>query len=147
MKKKSIGFHIGVIHRGTCKYFEKNLGALGLHRGMVHVLSIMNECQPVSQQFLSEKLSVDKANMTRILVKLEESGFVERTVDQEDRRSKLISLTDKGRDMFLPVEEIRKGWTEILSAGMTREERKTYLSLLLRSVENMNEYFRSVDND
>lgn len=123
------------------------MGALGLHRGMVHVLSIMNEYQSVSQQFLSEKLSVDKANMTRILAKLEESGFVERAVDPEDRRSKLISLTDKGRDMFLPVEEIRKDWTEILSAGMTREERKTYLSLLLRSIDNMNEYFRSVESD
>lgn len=52
---------------------------------------------------LAERLQLDSATITGIIDRLEQNGFIDRRVDPNDRRNKLVFLTEKGRSMEVPL--------------------------------------------
>jgi DNA-binding MarR family transcriptional regulator len=52
---------------------------------------------------LAERLQLDSATITGIIDRLEQNGFIDRRVDPNDRRNKLVFLTEKGRSMEAPL--------------------------------------------
>lgn len=67
------------------------------HMGLLADL-ITGDCK--RQQDLAISTIKDKGTVARSLKQLEESGIIVRTVDAEDRRQKLIHLTEKGRRLW-----------------------------------------------
>ncbi len=59
---------------------------------------------PLSQQDLSERLLVDKSNLTGLVGSLENLGFVKRRKSPDDRRFYRLTLTAQG-SAFLDVAE------------------------------------------
>lgn len=62
--------------------------------------------RPMSMRDLATELVTDKPYVTQIVDSLEERGLVLRTVDARDRRCRIVSLTDAGREAALRSEEI-----------------------------------------
>lgn len=54
---------------------------------------------------LYRKLLVSSGGMTKILVRLEDKGLIERPANPEDARSRLVALTAKGKAL---IEEVTK---------------------------------------
>ena len=48
---------------------------------------------------LADQLLLDSSTKTGIIDRLEQSNFIERRVDSNDRRNKLVFLTEKGISM------------------------------------------------
>jgi MarR family transcriptional regulator, organic hydroperoxide resistance regulator len=61
------------------------------------VLTTLTEQEGVSQQELAKRLYVTKGNISGLIDRLEEAGFVERRSTASDRRQYAIYLTDAGR--------------------------------------------------
>lgn len=78
---------------------EKVFATFGLQRGEFDVLAALRrsgEPYILSPSQLSQLLMLSRAGMTNRLDRLEEAGFVERTLDPADRRSFRIRLTERG---------------------------------------------------
>ncbi|WP_236795227.1 MarR family winged helix-turn-helix transcriptional regulator [Amycolatopsis sp. GM8] len=60
---------------------------------------------PPSMKAMAERLFCNAPNLTFVVNQLVERGFVERTVDPSDRRSRRVSLTDEGRRVRAAVIE------------------------------------------
>jgi MarR family transcriptional regulator, organic hydroperoxide resistance regulator len=60
--------------------------------------------EPVPMSGIANMLRCDRSAVTWITDRLEERGYVERRSDENDRRVKLLALTDEGRRVR---EEIR----------------------------------------
>src|SRR3989442_12972113 len=78
---------------------ERVFGPFGLQRGEFDVLAALRRSGPpytLIPSELSKTLMLSRAGMTSRLDRLEAAGFVERTLDPNDRRSFRIRLTDKG---------------------------------------------------
>ncbi len=88
----------------------------------------------ISQQALSERLLVTKANVCGLIDRLESRGLVKRCGHPEDRRFNLLHLTEDGAalaDRAIPAqEEFIQGQMSALS---TDEQRA--LRTLLRSLD------------
>lgn len=54
---------------------------------------------------LSNRMHVTSPSITQLVTSLEERGYVERTMDREDRRSVNVSITEKGREVTEKAEE------------------------------------------
>ncbi len=67
------------------------------------VLRTLFEMDDIAQKELSIRSDKDQATLTKILDILEKNGFVGRTSNPIDRRSFLIRITEKGRNL---VEEV-----------------------------------------
>ncbi|MEH7454728.1 MarR family transcriptional regulator [Gottfriedia acidiceleris] len=50
-------------------------------------------------------LQLDSATITGLLDRLETNGFIERRVISNDRRNKLVFLTEKGKSMEIQLRE------------------------------------------
>ena len=63
---------------------------------------------PVSMSRLAGLLDVGLPNMTGIVSRMEELGFVERVRDEHDRRVVLVRTTPRGMEMTEELEAIRR---------------------------------------
>ncbi len=81
---------------------------------------------------LSEVIGFDKATLGSVIDRLERRGLVTRKAHPEDRRMKLVALTEAGRDALRQVqplvEQSHRDFLEPLSA----EEAETLLRLLTK---------------
>ncbi len=81
---------------------------------------------------LSRRLMVSNGNVTGLVERLAESGQVERVAHPVDRRVVLVRLTGSGRDAFARMARAHAGWVGELFEGLSAEEVRTLLRLLLR---------------
>ena len=75
----------------------ERLRAIGVSIPQCDVLTTLSEEEGVSQQELAKRLYVTKGNISGLLDRLEEAGFVERRSIASDRRQYAIYLTAAGR--------------------------------------------------
>src|SRR4029079_11024260 len=85
-----------------------------------------------TQAALAEAINADKTRIISTLDELQDDGYIERRPDPDDRRVRLLAITDAGRKVKDAVQdEIQHGeerWLGELSA----EERRTFLRVLER---------------
>lgn len=61
---------------------------------------------PVTNNDLSERMNLRWPTLVRLLDSLERDGLIVRTENEADKRSRLISLTDAGRDVVREVQPV-----------------------------------------
>lgn len=141
-KDKSIGFLISYLARQAHRYFEIEFAKHGLNRGSIFILKRLYGEDGIRQQDLSSSLHFDKANITRLVRKLQELNFVQKLPDKEDKRAYKIYLTKKARD-FQPVfTEIFQGWGGIISTNLNKQDENKIWNYLNKMSKNTEIYFK-----
>ncbi len=130
--KEKTGFALAKV----CKAHRGNVGELlaehGLHVGQEMVLIELWESDGLRGGELAARLGVEPPTVTKMLRRLEGCGLVERRPDPSDARSFRVYLTDRGRDLEGPVAGCWERSEELLLAGLSEEERRTFYGLLVR---------------
>ena len=68
------------------------------------VLADPRSAEGISVGDLAEVLMVSRQNLTGVLSRLEEHGLIERVVDEEDKRSRVIRLSATGRKAWADMQ-------------------------------------------
>ena len=71
---------------------------------------------------ISERFEVTPAAASQLVDKLVQNGYIQREEDPNDRRAKLLNLTDAGRDLVQQGIEERYRWMDQLSGRLTEAE-------------------------
>lgn len=90
------------------RFLSQNFKARGIHltREQWSVLAVLWKTDGCSQQLIADTTSRDKPSITRLIDNLVKEGYVTREQHESDRRTNLIYLTEKGRDVETPVMEV-----------------------------------------
>ena len=72
---------------------------------------------------ISERFDITNAAASQLVDKLVQGGFIKREEDPQDRRAKMLNLTDKGRKLIQRGIEERYRWVDDLAGKLTLEER------------------------
>jgi DNA-binding MarR family transcriptional regulator len=91
---------------------------------------------------IASRWAMDKMNVSRAIRRLESRGWIERHIDEVDRRSYRLILTAEGRSNYqtlMPAAESR--YREITSI-LTRDELASFTEMLSRLIENIDELER-----
>lgn len=91
----SIGWILSDVARLMRKLADRRLGAAGLTRAQWQALGNLRRTGPMTQATLADLMEVRTATITRLIDRLEASGWVERQADPKDRRVKLVAMTAK----------------------------------------------------
>ena len=105
---------------------EARLSDVGLSLAKLaalHHLTAAGESLPLGQ--LADRLACVKSNVTQLVDRLEADGLVSRTLDPNDRRSRIAVLTDAGRVAYAKGSEIKdqaeRELFGVLTAGETQK--------------------------
>lgn len=102
----------------------------GIIPAQIGIIMILKESGPMNQMTLGESMGVDKATMVKLIDGLEEQKLIKRTTPPEDRRAKLISLTEKGiKVQGLLLEKSKNVEAEFLSP-LNAAEKKAFRAIL-----------------
>ena len=88
--------------------FDEALRPFGLTNGQFSLLMSLNRPEPARMRSVSTLLAMDRTTLTANLKPLERRGLLKIAADPEDRRSKLLTLTAKGRALLLSAMPIWK---------------------------------------
>ena len=99
VKTQRVGQLLFVAAQAAQTLAIERLEPLGLSPRTWGVLSTLLESGPLTQIQLATTLSIDRTVMVYLLDEMEETGLVERVRNASDRRSFLIQLTGKGRQI------------------------------------------------
>ena len=100
--------HIQRAARAVARRFDDALRPLGLTNGQFSLLMSLNRPKPPSIGSVAALLAMDRTTLTANLKPLERRGLVTVSVDEKDRRNRLMTLTPAGRALLasaVPVWE------------------------------------------
>jgi DNA-binding MarR family transcriptional regulator len=89
---------------------------------------------------ISERFDITNAAASQLVDKLVQSSFIKREEDPQDRRAKMLNLTDKGKDLIQRGIEERYRWVDQLSEKLTIEERARVtdaLNIMTRAAQEL----------
>jgi DNA-binding MarR family transcriptional regulator len=81
----------------------------GMLPGAFKALSTVDRQGPITLSALAERLTADKGMVSRTVSELEELGLITRTPDPEDRRSRLIAVTERGAERLAVARAPHEG--------------------------------------
>ncbi|WP_456846643.1 MarR family winged helix-turn-helix transcriptional regulator [Cellulomonas sp. P5_C6] len=84
---------------------------------------------PMSQRELAAACGVTEQTMSRVLARMERTGYITRTPHAEDRRRHVITITDAGR-AALAVAADRELAEALVTRGLTAEQTEQLRRLL-----------------
>ena len=83
--------------RALARRFDEALRPVGLTSGQFSLLMSLNRPAPPTVRSVADLLAMDPTTLTANLKPLVRRGLVLSTINPDDRRSRLLSLTDEGR--------------------------------------------------
>lgn len=83
-----------------------------------------------TQGEIGQAIGVDKTTMVVTLDQLEEAGLAERRPSKTDRRARVITVTDKGREKVQEAKRVTRNLQNEVLAELSPEQRDLFLTTL-----------------
>ena len=136
----SLTKNINLISRCAHAYRSDGLEGSGL--GASHYFYVLQICAKpgISQEQLAKTLYINKSSVTRAIATLEENGFVERRVAEEDKRVIRVYPTARAEEILPEVRNITHAWNQFLLSDLKEDERVRFLETLERVTQKAQSY-------
>src|SRR6476620_9946530 len=96
----------------------------------------------IDQSGLGERAGIDRTNTGRIAEELLNAGLVDRRVDDLDRRSRILRLTARGREVLKRLRPLALALEDRLLAPLSAKEKETFFDLAGRIIQANRAYLR-----
>ncbi|MBK8397293.1 MAG: MarR family transcriptional regulator [Leptospiraceae bacterium] len=95
-----------------------------------NILLLLNDNNSkMTQKDLSEKLIVDKSNITGMIDRMEKINLLKRTPHSADNRSYIIQLTNKGKNLANKLEKLYLKKINTALNGLSNDEIEKYINI------------------
>lgn len=135
---------IGDIGRMMRQVYDARARRLGLTRAQWRVLGLLIRIPGCNQAQLAERLEVQPITLTRLLDKLEKSGWVQRRADAKDRRVRRLFLTKKVQPIIKRMVSLGEGLIEEMLQDIALPARKSLKESLKKIRKNLCSLKRAV---
>lgn len=133
--EKHICFNLGRVSRRVHQYYESRLSPFGLTPPQYFVLRALWRGDGITLGELGQIVSLDSSTLTGVVDRLERSGDVERRANPEDRRSVLLFLTAKARELEALIPRLVDELDANLRRPFSPEEMETFERVLKALVD------------
>jgi DNA-binding MarR family transcriptional regulator len=88
-------------------------------------LATIDRHGPLTPSELAARERIQRPTATRVIARLEEAGFVDRTRDPDDRRSSIVGLAPAGRELLARVRTRKNAYLSRRLRELDPDERAT----------------------
>lgn len=129
-----------VLYRCNQKFFDHLLAEYGIGYTQFVLLTQIYENDGSSMNDLAKTGSYDKGTITKSLQKLEQLGYVKIESSLVDRRSKVLHVTQSGRDLMPRFYNQKQEWYNYLTEGLSEREYNDFSRIFGRIVARAQTY-------
>lgn len=128
--ERHLCFKLGKLNRKIYRQCESELVPFNITPAQFYALGVLFDDDGIKFKDMALRLNLDRSSLTGILDRMENKGFVERRADPNDRRSILIFLTDKSKEIGPELYTIACGLDQKFKDKISPEELKVLLKIL-----------------
>ncbi len=137
-----LGRRMGLALRAWKIRMDQNLSEAGIDIRLEHfiMLKTIYDNEGLSQQEITFHLFVDKTAITRWIDQLEKKNLVLRVPDKQDRRKKLIYLTNDAKKLFPKVLKVAQKTEKEAVEGINKKDVETckiILGIIKKNLEEL----------
>lgn len=134
------GFLIRRLHQIHCALFLEETKDFNVTPVQYSMLSVLEEHGEMDQLTLALRVGLERTSVAEVIPRLEERGFLERRVNEDDKRMKLVKISRKGKNllkkMYISAERAHQRTIEALDV----RDQEAFMHHLLTLVEENNDY-------
>lgn len=134
-REHTIGKWISILYRYGQNYVGKKLERYNIGSGQYIILLTLFRNGGINQEDLSDYLKINKGCIAKSIKKLEDEGYIERSINLDDRRAYKVFLTQKGMDIIPSVQEALRSWEDIIISDLSDNEKQMIENLLSKMAE------------
>lgn len=138
IKEDNIGFLTGRTHQMMRRVLFQTFQEAGYDVTLEQwiILKHLWYQDGLSQQFFADGLLKDKSSMARLIANMEKKNIVKRIASKEDRRNKLIYLTEHGRTLQENLQRLANNLLKTITNNIDTQEMDTCKKVLSQVFEN-----------
>lgn len=122
-----IWYRLSRVYNRSLRETHQHLKKWNLSAAQFDMLAQVGTHDRLTQQQLADKLFVTKGNITQMLGKLEELGFVKR---EQEWKTKYVSLTEMGKLLYDDVVPVQEQFQASQYGVLNQDEKRQLLDLL-----------------
>ena len=134
---RNVGFLLHDVSRLIRKRFDRRARALGITRAQWRVLVHLAPRQGINQSALADILELDNVSLGRHIDRLEETGWLQRRPDPDDRRAWRLYLADKSRPLLDRMEALAVTTQAEALTGISGAELERLMATLMSIKRNI----------
>lgn len=115
---------LSILFRSRIIILNQHLRPFGLSYGQYPIIVYLLHHENITQEMLVKKFHIDRGAIARVVKKLEDSGYVVRRTDPDNRRAVRLFPTAKTKNIARELIEIDKEWERIVTSSLTRQEQE-----------------------
>lgn len=140
-KKLPPTYHIGITEGILKNALQNRLNENGINltvRQLAILRFLNDQSGGVSMQIISDQTYKVNSTTTRMIDNLEKQGLVKRLKSQKDKREKLITICNSGKDIYNKAKKLAKEHVEWAMRGVSKEHEDILIHVLNKIRSNVN---------
>lgn len=131
-----LGLNFSLLAKKYVGIINKRLNKLSIDRYYYIIALIDASDEPITQQDLANRFSIDKAAVVGIVAYLSNHNYIKRTVNPKDRRQYILKLTPKGKKVVPEIYKVYKEVNQIALEGIEQKDVDKFYYMLEKICEN-----------
>ncbi len=137
------GYYIRRLHQIAVAIFLQETEAHGLTPVQFAALSKVGQTPGLDQRTLAGSIGLDTSTIAGVVDRLQARGLMQRSASAQDRRVRLLTLSDEGQALLSAIEpDMRRAQQRILEP-LPAAERAQFMRMLRQLVDANNELSRA----
>ncbi len=137
MEYMNLGKAMAVITKNYYGALSKRIEYLGIDRHFTILILIDTAQEKCTQQYLSDMLNCNKVLMVKKLDYLVEKKMITREVNSDDRRERIINLTEKGKKAVPQIQKEIMEMNKIVLKGFSKQDQDLFKIFLNNTELNL----------
>ena len=142
MTQELLGTTVGKLRNKLHRLMKKRYTQEAEVKMTVEEFILLNTIKARTDQILQNiaiATGKNKSVVMRMIDSLEEKGLAKRTVNPEDRRENLLSITEKGEEVVCQYQEIEKRPSNELLEGISPEKIAIFFEVIEKISQKAND--------
>ncbi len=135
--EESVGYWLTLATQAYHRVLAERLAPAGITHRQTHVIGWLKLCGELSQGDLARKMLIEPPTLVRILDRMEAAGWVQRSGDPQDRRRRIVSLTDNADPVWERIANCARELRQAAVAGLSERESSQLKRLLQHVFANL----------
>ena len=131
------GHLIRRLNQHSTQVFANRMQALGMDLTPVQfaAMSVIAAAPGIDQARIAAEIAYDRATIGGVIDRLEQKGYIARTVAKHDRRAREVRLTETGATVLAETQPEVSALQNDILAGLSAAERAMFMELARKVID------------